>query len=173
MEEQEQPPPPKQEPPEQPAASEPEQTEQTTPPADEQPDTPPVEEFVVTEELYDRTFEEINELIAHLNDIISRRDFQSWLGFLTPEYIIASTDPEYLHRLEDLGPLRRNNVKLRNLEDFFIHVVVPSRSDVVLDSVEFVDENRVKGDLPDESGSGCAILFCTLRPGLADRRILR
>ena len=173
MEEQEQPPPPKQEPPEQPAASEPEQTEQTTPPADEQPDTPPVEEFVVTEELYDRTFEEINELIAHLNDIISRRDFQSWLGFLTPECIIASTDPEYLHHLEDLGPLRRNNVKLRNLEDFFIHVVVPSRSDVVLDSVEFVDENRVKGDLPDESGSGCARLFFALRPGLADRRILR
>ncbi len=172
MEEQEQPRP-KQEPAEQPAASEPEQTEQTTPPADEQPGTPPVEEFVVTEELYDRTFEEINELIAHLNDIISRRDFQSWLGFVTPEYIIASTDPEYLHRLEDLGPLRRNNVKLRNLEDFFIHVVVPSRSDVVLDSVEFVDENRVKGDLPDESGSGCARLFFALRPGLADRRILR
>ena len=136
-------------------------TDETTPTTDEAVDSPPDEEFVVTEELYDRTFDEVGELIAHLNEIISRRDFQSWHEFLTPDYIIASTDPEYLQRLEQLGPLRRNNVKLGNLEDFFTHVVVPSRSSVVLDSVEFVDQDRVKAISQTSQGPG--VLYFLVR----------
>jgi len=120
-----------------PAAAEP--TDAATA-VDEQSDR----EFVVTEEVYEQTFAEIEALIAHLNSIIRERDFIAWFEFLTPEYVVASSDPQYLSRLEQSRPLRRKNIELRGLEDFFTHVVVPSRSDAVLDSVEFVDEDRVK-----------------------------
>jgi hypothetical protein len=116
---------------------------------------PAAEVFVVTEELYERTFDEIQTLIAHLNGIIREQDFIAWSEFLTPEYVVQSSDPQYLRRLTERGPLKRNNIELHGLEDFFTHVVVPSRSDVVLDSVEFVDENLVK-----------AISLTTLGPGV-------
>jgi len=123
----------------------------TTPPS---PDSPPEEgqapdgghpgEFVVSREVYDRTFEEIGEFIENLNLIIRGADYDSWLGFLSEEYIRVTADPAYLKDQSEKPLLKQANIQLADLRDYFVHVVVPSRTQATVDEIEFLDENRVK-----------------------------
>ena len=110
------------------------------------PDSTPDEDvrFEVTEELYEQTFEEVEQVILRLNSIISEGDFAAWTGYLTPEYIEAITSPAHLAELNASPLLQRNNIVLEDLEDYFEYVVVPSRANLRLDDLEFIDDNTVQ-----------------------------
>ena len=112
----------------------------------QQPLEPPsaYREFVVTKEVYDRTFEEINELIGSLNEIIHEEDYEGWLGHLSDEYIRTTSDPEWLATQSEAPLLRQADIRLRDLHDYFTYVVVPSRTQAELGEIEFLDENHVK-----------------------------
>ena len=101
-------------------------------------------EFVVTEEVYTRTFEEIEQFIRNLNQIIRNADYESWLTYLSEEYIRTTGDPAYLRDQSEKPLLKQANIELQNLRDYFIQVVVPSRTQVTLDEIKFIDENHVK-----------------------------
>ena len=101
-------------------------------------------EFVVTKEVYDRTFEEIEELIRSLNSIIREEDYSSWLAHLSDEYVRATSDPEWLATQSESPLLKQADIQLRDLHDYFTYVVVPSRTQAELDEIEFIDENHVK-----------------------------
>jgi len=104
----------------------------------------PAEEFVVTEEVYQKTFEEIEGIIAELNAIIRARDFARWERRLTGAYRERSSSPDFLAEVSQSAALKKNGVTLRSLEDYFNQVVVPSRSAVKLDELAFVDATHVK-----------------------------
>jgi hypothetical protein len=104
----------------------------------------PREEFEVTEEVYEQTFDEVEQTIARLNTIIRERNFQEWKSYLTKEYEEEYSDPETLAEWSESPLLQRNEITLRSLEDYFNFVVVPSRSNARLDDLEFVDENTVE-----------------------------
>jgi hypothetical protein len=118
------------------------------------PDQPPAEgqaeggtdsgEFVVSREVYTRTFEEIGEFIDNLNLIIRNADYESWLTFLSEEYIRVTADPLYLKDQSEKPLLKQANIQLADLRDYFTHVVVPSRTQATVDEIEFLDENHVK-----------------------------
>jgi hypothetical protein len=122
----------------------------TVPSPDKPPEEKPPEcsgdggEFVVSREVYDRTFEEIGEFIDKLNLIIRSSDYDSWLGFLSPEYIRVTADPAYLKEQSEKPLLMQANIQLHDLRDYFVHVVVPSRTQATVDEIEFLDEKRVK-----------------------------
>ena len=102
------------------------------------------EKFVVTEEVYQKTFEEIEGIIAELNAIIRARDFARWERRLTGAYRERSSSPDFLAEVSQSAALKKNGVTLRSLEDYFNQVVVPSRSAVKLDELAFVDATHVK-----------------------------
>ena len=102
------------------------------------------EEFVVTDEVYLKTFDEIEEFIGNLNEIISNEDYETWLTYLSGVYIERTSDTEYLREQSEKPLLKQNNITLRSLQDYFIYVVVPSRTQVTVDEIEFIDENQVK-----------------------------
>jgi len=105
------------------------------------------EEFTqedVTEELYDQTFTEVEETIAELNEIISNGDFARWQTYLTSDYRRTYSDPRVLEESSQSAILRRNNITLESLEDYFRFVVVPSRANVRLDEIVFVDAETVE-----------------------------
>jgi len=104
----------------------------------------PEKEFVVTEEVYQKTFEEIEGVIADLNAIIRARDFVRWERRLTAAYRERTSSPEYLAGVSQSAALKKNNVVLRSLEDYFNQVVVPSRSSAKFDQFAFVDATHVK-----------------------------
>lgn len=109
------------------------------------PEPPPgPERFVVTQEVYSRTFEEVERFVVRLTDIILREDYDTWLTFLSADYIRRTSDPEYLRQQSDKPLLKQNNVHLRTLRDYFEHVVVPSRAAATIDEIEFIDQTHVK-----------------------------
>jgi hypothetical protein len=130
----------------------------TSPPQEEQvqaqqeetpkPALPPVEpeaeEFVVSEEVYTKTFDEIEVFIRNLNEIIRREDYDTWLTYLSEEYIERTSDPAYLKEQSEQPMLKKNKISLNSLRDYFIYVVVPSRVQAQLDEIEFIGENQVK-----------------------------
>ena len=118
------------------------------PPAPEGPPESPAggspEQFVVSKEVYTRTFEEIGEFINNLNRIIRSADYDGWLAHLSEEYIRTTSDPAYLQEQSEKPVLRQADIRLRDLRDYFVYVVVPSRTQATLDEIEFLDENHVK-----------------------------
>ncbi|NOY09839.1 MAG: hypothetical protein GXP33_13465 [Spirochaetes bacterium] len=100
--------------------------------------------FTVTKELYDKTFEEIEFTIKKLNRIISDKDYEKWVGYLTDRYIAKRSDPDFLNRMSSSAILKRNNVQLKSLKDYFDYVVVPSRANARLDKIEMIDKTHVK-----------------------------
>jgi len=112
------------------------------PPEPEAPPEPP--EYRVSEEIYSRTFDEVAEFIGNLNRIIREEDYSTWVSYLSEGYIRTTSDPAYLKAQSEQPLLKQNQVKLRSLEDYFYHVVVPSRNQAQLDEIEFLDENHVK-----------------------------
>jgi membrane-associated HD superfamily phosphohydrolase len=94
------------------------------------------EEFIVTEELYNKTFDDIEAIINELNEVIQKKEYEKWLKYLTEEYIEKTSKSEYLSKwFKD--PDRRT------LKKFFTEVVVPTRSRVKMDEIEFLDDNSV------------------------------
>jgi len=123
---------------------EPEPVEQAEPePAAEPEPEPEPEEFVVTEELYVETFEDIKGLIGNLNGIIANKDYETWLTYLTDDYIEYFSSPEKLKEYTDLFKQRGYNYKIRDLEDYFLYLVVISRSNAVVDEIKFTDSTHI------------------------------
>jgi hypothetical protein len=122
----------------QPAVAEPE-------PAKPEPAAQPAqEEFVVTEELYKKTFDEVEEVIAALTKIIAAREYDQWVGYLTADYVATIGSPEYLAAVSKSAVLKKNGIVLKSLKDYFDSVVVSSRSQAKLDEISFVDKTHVK-----------------------------
>jgi hypothetical protein len=98
----------------------------------------------ISQQHYNTTREEVQRFIEELNLIIRNRDFNAWKGSLSPEYFLEISSPENLRRVSDLPAMRTRRIVLRTAEDFFQHVVVPSRADLRVDDIEFISMNRVK-----------------------------
>jgi len=102
------------------------------------------EVFVVTEEEYDKTFDQIEVFISDLNKTISSGDFITWQTLLSESYIDKYGDTKFLQELSDNPVLKDYGIKLKKLRDYFNYVVIPSRSNVVIDEIQFIDENKIK-----------------------------
>jgi hypothetical protein len=123
-----------------PAQPEPEPEPAVEEPVEEEPE----EDFVVTEEIYKQTFEEIEAFIKRLNTIIRGKDFETWRTYLRDEYSGLYSNREYLREQSNKPLLKKHNIVLNSLEDYFLYVVVPSRSQAKLDEIEFLDSDHIK-----------------------------
>jgi hypothetical protein len=108
-------------------------------------ETEPVEEeiFEVTQEIYDKTFHEINELIKHLDGIIAKKNYIEWESNLSDSYILTYSDKELLLEKSESPILEMNDIVLESLKDYFKYVVVPSRMSLELEEIDFDDESHV------------------------------
>jgi len=100
--------------------------------------------FEVSAEKKQTSLVAIKALVDRLNAIIARKSFVEWQTYLDDEYLATYGDPARLKEYSANSPfLKQFNVKLKSLEDYFKFVVVPSRANVMVDDITFVDENRV------------------------------
>lgn len=106
-------------------------------------DGPQEEVFEVTQEVYDKTFDEINALIEHLDGIIAKKNFTAWRENLSQTYIDTYSDKELLKKKSESPILQMEEIVLKDLKDYFTYVVVPSRMSLKLEEIEFDDENHV------------------------------
>ena len=101
------------------------------------------EEFLITDEIYEETFNDINNVINELNSIINSENYDLWLNYLTENYIIETSRPSYLEKWENDKNLQESGIIIHSLNDYFYYLVVPRRFKAQLDTIEFIDENRV------------------------------
>ncbi len=106
--------------------------------------TAEAEEFEVSEELYEETFSEIEQVIADLNRVIAERDYEAWRELLTDRFVEVHSDADILERRSESPVLQRRGILLETLQDYFEYVVVPSRANARLDDLRFLDDNRVE-----------------------------
>ncbi len=102
------------------------------------------EPYVVTEKEYEETFSNIEILIQDLNQIIKSKNYDKWLTYLAKDYREYLSDPKTLKEISQEPVLKKYDITLRSLKDYFNYVVVPSRSNARLDDLVFVDKNHVK-----------------------------
>jgi hypothetical protein len=130
-------------------ATQPAQQQATQPQVVEQPKPAPppppnkAQPYAVTKEVYNRTFDEIRTVIDELNTHIAKREYDRWLEHLTPEYVHQTSRPEYLDKWKEDAELKRRGIVLKTLRDFFDYRVVPTRSNVKLDEIQFLDDTHV------------------------------
>ncbi len=99
--------------------------------------------FEVTKEVYNQAFDEISKLIDELNTIIRNNEFDKWQRHLTDDYKRKYSNSRVLNELSQQPILKKYNIKLKTLRDYFMYVVVQSRSNAKLDDIEFIDDSHV------------------------------
>ncbi len=104
----------------------------------------PLGAFTVPQEIYTQTFSEVEKLIARLNEIIAEKDYDDWLAYLSPGYVETTGSPAYLSEASKSPILQSQKIVLKNLKDYFLHVVVPSRVQAKLSEISFIDKTHVK-----------------------------
>jgi len=101
----------------------------------------------ISQALYTSTRDEVQQFIEDLNTIIRNRNYQAWRACLSQEYFEEISSQENLRRISQQPAMRSRQIVLRTAEDYFIHVVVPSRNnpempDLRVDDIEFLSMNR-------------------------------
>lgn len=100
--------------------------------------------YTMGDEEYQETKKDLSKLVAELNRIIANRNYQEWLTYLTEEYKEYYSDPEVLKEYSESPLLKKYDIKLRSLKDYFDYVVVASRKDVHIDDIKALSENKVR-----------------------------
>lgn len=107
-------------------------------------DDPAPEEYVMSEEDYQETKRNLSELVQELNKIVSSKDYETWLSYLTKEYRDYYSRTSVLKEQSESPLLKKYDVVLRSLRDYFLYVVVGSRQNVRLDEIKAMEEGRVR-----------------------------
>lgn len=98
----------------------------------------------VPEDLYQRSFDEVSEKIKVLNQIMDRRDYETWTTHLTDRFEEYYRHPDVLAELSRQPFLAHNNITLGSLRDYFEKVVAPSRARARLDGLVFYSDSLVE-----------------------------
>ena len=111
---------------------------------DSQQEVPEESVYIPTEEVFVTTFSQVEEIIQELNQIIRRRDFETWTQYLTDEYREYLSRESVLQEINQRPVIQNRGLKVESLQDYFLHVVVPSRANLRLDDLYFVTDTQVQ-----------------------------
>ena len=127
-------------------------------------DAKPAGDFVASEELYKKTFAEVQEVVAALTRIIAQADYDQWVTYLTADYIKETGSDSNLSQVSSAGVLKKDGIVLKSLKDYFQNVVVRSHLQATLDDIQFVDATHVKA-ITRIQGSPIILYYLVLEDG--------
>jgi len=104
----------------------------------------PEERISVSEELRAQTLAEVRVFADRLNTLISSKNYNGWKDALSDERFEQISSPQFLSTASESEILKRQKIVLKTPNDYFLNVVVPSRSNSRVDEIEFVTLNRIK-----------------------------
>jgi len=108
------------------------------------PSGPVFDPSSISKEERETTMQEIQLLIQRLNGIIRAKNYNTWVSYLSSDYFAVISSAEYLERISQSTVLIKQNIVLKSAQDYFTHVVVPSRANDHVDDIEFESHTRVK-----------------------------
>ena len=98
----------------------------------------------ISQEVFDSTKVEVQQFIEDLNKIIRNKNYDIWVSHLGNDYFAEKSSSEYLAQISEQPRLKTQKIVLRSPQDYFLHVVVPSRANDRVDDIEFISPTRVK-----------------------------
>ncbi|MDR2159459.1 MAG: hypothetical protein LBP23_05260 [Treponema sp.] len=98
----------------------------------------------VSKDIYDVTKTEVEQLIGKLNVIIAARDYDAWVSYLEDRYREKISSPAFLKEVSDSEFMKMQKKTIRTPQEYFLNVVVPSRSNNRVDDISFITENKVR-----------------------------
>lgn len=96
----------------------------------------------VSKETFTEDKAEILEIIQKLDLIMKHKDYAAWLNYLTPESKTFWSNQQNLALVSQRLPIK--NYRLKNLQDYFEKVFIPSRIGRVVDEIRYVSTTKVK-----------------------------
>jgi len=96
----------------------------------------------VSKETFNEDKSEILEIIEKLSGIMKHKDYAAWLNYLTPESKAFWSNQQNLAIVSQRLPIK--NYRLKNLQDYFEKVFIPSRIGRVVDEIRYVSTTKVK-----------------------------
>lgn len=82
--------------------------------------------------------------ISELNVIMAKRDYNSWLKYIDPQSQAYWSTPANLAKASGKLPKNAKGLKLRTLQDYFIHVFIPSRNGRTIDEIRYNSADSVR-----------------------------
>jgi hypothetical protein len=105
------------------------------------PAAPPAfDPATISQQEKDTSLTEIQALITKLNGIIKARNYSGWVSYLDKDYFAKISSKENIDEINAKYP----KFQLKNVQDYFNKVVVPSHANDRVDDIDFVSEHRVK-----------------------------
>ena len=98
----------------------------------------------ISQAKYESTKNDIQNYIEELNTIIKNKNYNAWTANLSDEYFNEISDPEFLKGISEWPILKSRKIVLKTAKDYFDQVVVPSRTNIKVDDIEFTSQDRVK-----------------------------
>jgi hypothetical protein len=95
-------------------------------------------------ESYEEVFSEVKAFIERLNHIIQSKDYDKWKDALSKERFNEISSPEFLANVSSTDAMKRRNIVVNTVHDYFLNVVVPSRANSQVDKIEILDNSRVR-----------------------------
>ena len=100
--------------------------------------------LTASQEIYDFTLAEVRVFVDGLNLLILNKNYEGWKNSLSEEFFARISSPEFLATASEAAVLKSRKIVLKTPNDYFLQVVVPSRSNSRVDAIEFTAANRVK-----------------------------
>jgi len=98
----------------------------------------------LTQESYEQIFNEVKVFIENLNILIQNKNYSKWRDALSKERLIEISSEEFLANASNTNSMKRRGIVLKTAYDYFLYVVVPSRTNSQVDKIDILDNNRVR-----------------------------
>ena len=126
-------------------AAEPEKTvRQTEEDREYQRSVNKIEGAAVSKETFNADKAAILKKISELNVIMANRDYKSWLNYINADSKKYWSDTYTLSKASEKLPKELKGTKLRNLNDYFTYVFIPSRKGRQIDEIRYNSADSIK-----------------------------
>lgn len=103
-----------------------------------------IEGQVVSKETFNADKAAILKKISELNDIMSKKDYNSWLKYISEDSKKYWSNSYTLLKASEKLPKDLKGLKLKNLNDYFNYVFIPSRKGRQIDEIRYNSAESVK-----------------------------
>ena len=98
----------------------------------------------ITKKDKEQAVSEIIEVVKKLNEITEKRDYSGWEAFLSESYKQEFSKPSVLKKTSENLPGAARGIKLKDLNDYFRYVFVPSRQQGRVDDIQYLSPIRIR-----------------------------
>ncbi|MDR1094876.1 MAG: hypothetical protein LBL31_00625 [Spirochaetaceae bacterium] len=102
--------------------------------------------------VYTETKRDIQLFVEQADVLIREKKYAEWEKLLSPDYVMLINSPAFLDEVSQQPRLKSQNIVLRTGRDYFLNVVVTSRSNMRANDIEFITLSRVMAFTVNQAG---------------------